>query len=83
DSTAGATVALAQGEGIAVPELKGNTVRGATEECLRLGLNPVLVGTGIAVEQIPEAGASVRRGGRVTVRFARSATSATTSGRGH
>ncbi len=82
-STAAATLALAEGEGIAVPELKGKTVRGATEECLRLGLNPVLVGTGIAVEQIPEAGASVRRGGRVTVRFARSATYATTPGRGH
>src|SRR5574337_527706 len=67
------TVALAEGEGVTVPRLKGKTVRGVTEECLRLGLNPVLVGTGVAVEQIPEAGVTLRRGGRVTVRFVRSA----------
>ncbi len=77
------TVALAGGEGIPVPELKGKTVRRVTEECLRLGLNPVLVGTGVALEQFPEAGVMVRRGGRVTVRFARSATFVNTSGRGN
>ncbi len=77
------TVALAEGEGIAVPALEGKTVRGVTEECLRLGLNPVLVGTGVAVQQSPEAGALVRRGSRVTVRFARSAAWLQTAGRGN
>jgi len=67
------TVALAEGEGIAVPQLKAKTVRGVTEECLRLGLSPVLVGTGIAVEQSPEAGALVPRGSPIRVRFVRSA----------
>ena len=77
------TVALPDGEGITVPQLKGKTVRGATEECLSLGLNPVLVGTGVAVEQSPEAGVQVRRGSRVTVRFARSAALLVTSDRGN
>ena len=77
------TVALAEGEGIAVPPLRGKTVRSVTEECLRLGLTPVLVGTGVAVEQSPEVGAMVRRWSRVTVRFARSAALVATSGRGN
>jgi cell division protein FtsI (penicillin-binding protein 3) len=89
-ATATPTIALAEGESVAVPPLTGKTVRSVTEECLGLGLNPVLVGTGVAVEQSPEAGARVRRGSRVTVRFARSAhpatplrASAVTSGRGN
>jgi cell division protein FtsI (penicillin-binding protein 3) len=65
------TLALAEGEGIAVPELAGKSVRGVTEELLRLGLNPVLIGTGVAVQQKPEAGTPVRRGARITVRFTR------------
>jgi cell division protein FtsI (penicillin-binding protein 3) len=65
------TVALAEGEGVRVPRLTGLSVRGVTQECLRLGLNPVLIGTGVAVSQNPEEGQRVRRGGRVTVRFAR------------
>ncbi len=77
------TVALAEGEGIAVPDLRGKTVRRVTEECLRLGLSPVLVGTGVALEQTPGAGTTVRRGSRVTVRFARSAALLVTSGRGN
>lgn len=68
------TVALAEGEGVSVPTLTGLSVRNVTQECLRLGLNPVLIGTGVAVEQAPEPGRVVRRGGRVTIRFARAAT---------
>jgi len=67
------TVELAEGEGIPVPQLQGRTVREVTEQCMKLGLSPVLVGTGIAVEQSPEPGAMTRRGGRITVRFARDA----------
>jgi hypothetical protein len=40
-----------------------------SEGCLRLGLNPVLVGTSVAVQQSPAAGAKVRRGTKVTVDF--------------
>jgi cell division protein FtsI (penicillin-binding protein 3) len=65
------TVELAEGDGIAVPQLAGKTVREATQECMKIGLSPVLVGTGIAVEQSPEPGVMIRRGGRITVRFAR------------
>ena len=69
--SAAPTVELAQGEGIPVPQLLGKTVREVTEQCMKLGLNPVLVGTGIADEQSPEPGAMIRRGSRLTVRFGR------------
>jgi cell division protein FtsI (penicillin-binding protein 3) len=68
----GATVALAEGEGVKVPRLAGMTVRGVIEQCQKLGLSPVLIGTGVAVKQTPEAGATVPPGSRITVRFARS-----------
>jgi cell division protein FtsI (penicillin-binding protein 3) len=67
------TVELAEGQGIPVPQLQGRTVREVSEQCMKLGLSPVLVGTGIAVEQSPEPGAMIRRGSRITVRFARDA----------
>jgi cell division protein FtsI/penicillin-binding protein 2 len=65
------TMELAEGEGITVPQLQGKTVREVTEQCMKLGLSPVLVGTGVAVEQSPEPATTIRRGGRITVRFAR------------
>jgi cell division protein FtsI (penicillin-binding protein 3) len=71
--SAAPTVELAEGEGIPVPQLQGRTVREVTEQCMKLGLSPVLVGTGIAAEQSPEPGAVTRRGSRITVRFARDA----------
>ena len=61
--------------GSQVPSLVGKTVREVTEICQKLGLNPVLVGTGIAQQQQPEAGAVTRRGGSVTVWFGRAASS--------
>jgi cell division protein FtsI (penicillin-binding protein 3) len=67
------TVELVEGESITVPQLVGRTVREVTQQCMKLGLSPVLVGTGVAVEQTPEPEATVRRGGRITVRFARDA----------
>ena len=48
-------------------------MRDVTQECLKMGLTPVLVGTGIATEQSPEPGAMIRRGSRITVQFARDA----------
>jgi cell division protein FtsI (penicillin-binding protein 3) len=73
DADGATTLALAEGEGIAIPDLAGKSVRSVTEELLRLGLSPVLIGTGVAVQQKPEAGTAVRRGARITVRFARRA----------
>ncbi len=66
------TITFAEGEGLAVPDLAGQTVRGVTQACSKLGLTPVLVGSGIAVDQSPAAGTRLSRGSRVTVRFGRS-----------
>ena len=63
------TVALDEGGDIAVPDFHGKTVRDVTETCLRLGLNPVLIGSSLAQDQSPAAGAKVRRGAKITVRF--------------
>lgn len=71
--SAAPTVELAEGQGIPVPRLRSMTVREVIEQCMKLGLSPVLVGTGVAVEQSPEPGAMIRRGSRITVRFARDA----------
>jgi cell division protein FtsI (penicillin-binding protein 3) len=65
------TVAFAGQDAVAVPDLSGQTVRGVTEECSRLGLVPSLIGSGVALEQFPGAGTQVLRGSRVTVRFGR------------
>lgn len=52
-----------------VPDFSGKTMRDVSESCMRLGLDPVLVGTNVAVTQTPAPGAKVRRGTRVTVEF--------------
>jgi hypothetical protein len=54
---------------VSIPEFSGKTMRDVTEMCLRLGLDPVLVGTNLATEQTPAAGSQVRRGSRITVQF--------------
>ena len=54
---------------ISVPDFSGKTMREVTEVCLRLGLDPVLVGSSLATEQTPAAGSKVRRGAKVTVQF--------------
>ena len=56
---------------VVVPGLTGQSVRAVTEQCMRLGLVPSLIGSGMAVEQAPAAGAQVMRGSQVTVRFGR------------
>jgi cell division protein FtsI (penicillin-binding protein 3) len=63
------TVTVDQGGDIEVPDFAGKTMRDATELCLKLGLDPVLLGSGLATNQSPAAGAKVRRGARVTVQF--------------
>lgn len=67
------TLAFAADEGVIVPSLAGMTVREVSQQCARLGISPNLVGNGVALEQEPEAGTTVRRGSRVSVRFGRPA----------
>jgi cell division protein FtsI (penicillin-binding protein 3) len=81
-SAAPPTVELAEGDGIPAPRLLGKTVREVTQDCLKLGLTPSLVGTGVATMQSPEAGALIRRGSRITVQFGRTATLLSASARG-
>jgi stage V sporulation protein D (sporulation-specific penicillin-binding protein) len=63
------TVAVDEGGDIQVLDFSGRTMREVTETCLRLGLDPVLVGSGLATSQTPAAGARVRRGAKISVQF--------------
>ena len=63
------TVTADEDTEISIPDFSGKTMRDVTEMCLRLGLDPVLVGTSLATEQTPAAGSQVRRGSRITVQF--------------
>jgi membrane peptidoglycan carboxypeptidase len=74
-------VAMSADEGgdVAVPDFSGKTMREVTEICLHLGLEPLLVGSNLAVEQHPEAGTQVRRGTKVTVQFGNPAPQAASS----
>ncbi|HVI78441.1 MAG TPA: PASTA domain-containing protein, partial [Candidatus Acidoferrum sp.] len=57
--------------GIEVPSLVGKTVRGALEAAQDAGLELEPVGSGVARQQTPAAGAHVPAGARVTVQFGR------------
>ncbi len=67
--TPSVTVAVDEGGDVQVPDLSGKTMREVTTICLRLGLDPVLVGSRLATNQTPAAGAKVRRGAKITVQF--------------
>jgi membrane peptidoglycan carboxypeptidase len=75
------TVALDEGGDIPVPDFTGKTMREVTETCLRLGLDPVLVGSSLATVQAPAAGAKVRRGAKITVQFGTTASKQVASAR--
>ena len=62
-------MAVEEGGDIEVPDFQGKTMREVTETCMRLGLDPVLVGSRLATEQVPAAGTKVRRGTKITVEF--------------
>jgi cell division protein FtsI (penicillin-binding protein 3) len=62
-------MAVDEGGRIEVPDFQGKTMREVTESCMKLGLDPVLIGTRLAVQQLPAPGAKVRRGTKVTVEF--------------
>ena len=57
--------------GIEVPSFVGKTVRGAVEAAQDAGLELDAVGSGVARQQSPVAGAHVAAGARVTVQFGR------------
>ena len=57
--------------GIEVPSFVGKTVRGAVEAAQDAGLELDAVGSGVARQQSPLAGAHVPAGARVTVQFGR------------
>jgi cell division protein FtsI (penicillin-binding protein 3) len=57
--------------GIEVPSFVGKTVRGAVEAAQDAGLELEAVGSGLARQQSPAAGAHVAAGSRVTVEFGR------------
>jgi cell division protein FtsI (penicillin-binding protein 3) len=63
------TVTMDEGGDIAVPDFKGKTMREVADTCMRLGLNPVLVGSSLALQQMPAAGSKVRRGAKIRVEF--------------
>jgi cell division protein FtsI (penicillin-binding protein 3) len=63
------TVAVDQGGDIEVPDFSGKTVRDVADIALRLGLEPVLVGSNLAMNQSPAAGAKLRHGAKITVQF--------------
>jgi cell division protein FtsI (penicillin-binding protein 3) len=58
-----------EGGDITVPDFAGKTMRDVTEMCLHLGLEPVLAGSNLAMEQTPTAGTRVRRGAKVAIQF--------------
>lgn len=82
-AAAAPTIAVGDSSAVAVPSLTGQTIRGVTEACSRLGLAPMLIGDGVALEQSPSAGTQVLRGSRVTVRFGRPGTLVPASARGN
>jgi cell division protein FtsI (penicillin-binding protein 3) len=57
--------------GIEVPSFIGKHLRSAVETAQTSGLELDAVGSGIAREQAPAAGAHVPAGSRITVRFER------------
>jgi cell division protein FtsI (penicillin-binding protein 3) len=68
----GGTVVLeVEQGGIVVPSFAGRSVRGAIELAEDSGLDLDAVGSGVAREQSPAAGAHVTMGSRVTVKFGR------------
>jgi cell division protein FtsI (penicillin-binding protein 3) len=58
-----------EGGDIVVPDFAAKTMREVSEMCMRLHLDPILVGSRVAIQQVPAAGAKVRRGTKVTVEF--------------
>ena len=69
DKAPAVTVAVDEGGDIPVPDFSGKTMREVTRTCLKLGVDPFLVGSGLALSQMPAAGRKVRPGAKLTVQF--------------
>jgi cell division protein FtsI (penicillin-binding protein 3) len=69
--SAGTVVLDVEQGGIQVPSFIGKTVRGAVEAAQEAGLELEAVGSGVARQQIPQAGTHVATGSHVTVQFGR------------
>ncbi|HZW80717.1 MAG TPA: penicillin-binding transpeptidase domain-containing protein, partial [Candidatus Deferrimicrobiaceae bacterium] len=67
--TTGTVVLDIEQGGIEVPSFVGKTVRGAVESAQDAGLELEAVGSGVARQQSPPAGAHVAAGAHVTVQF--------------
>lgn len=65
------TVVLDYAGGERLPDWRGETVRQVAEACQRLGIEPLLEGSGLARQQSPAAGTRVRAGAEVVVVFSR------------
>ena len=63
------SIVLVNADTVPLPELTGLSLRAVIEQCSRLGLEPVLAGSGVAVAQSPAAGTRLPRGSRVWVEF--------------
>lgn len=63
------SIVLLNGDTVAVPDLTGLSLRAVGERCSRLGIEPVLIGSGVAVAQHPPAGTRLPRGSRIWVEF--------------
>ena len=70
-SSTGTVVLDVEQGGIVVPSFVGKTVRGAVEAAQDAGLELEAVGSGVARQQSPAAGAHVANGTHVTVQFGR------------
>jgi cell division protein FtsI (penicillin-binding protein 3) len=67
----GGTVVLDVGGGSTVPSLLGLSMRGAIEAAHKAGFELQIVGSGVAREQQPPAGAYLPLGSKIAVRFSR------------
>jgi len=65
------TVIVDVGNGPPSPRFAGKTVRQVIEMAQQAGVEVYVIGTGVAVEQMPPAGQRVPPGMRITVRFTR------------
>lgn len=64
-------VIIETGQSVTVPNFRGKSVREVVEEGARVGLEVVLVGSGVAAEQFPGAGTRLPRQSKVRVIFRR------------
>jgi len=67
DLTPSGTIVVVNGDTVVMPDLVGLSLRAVGEKCSQLGLEPQLVGRGVAAAQRPAAGTRVPRGSRVWV----------------